>query len=77
MKPLGAHLEVELFGKTPETGNARDRDYRSPKPETDSRPARGNIAVLYIERKRVEGKLQLPGAQQDYFPEASGHSLQG
>ena len=55
-----AHVKAERSPVTPGTEATRDRDYRSPNPETDSRPARGNLAVLYIERERVEDELRLP-----------------
>ena len=60
VKPVWAYLKVERSLKSPRTEATRDRDYRSSNPETDSRPARGNLAVLYIERTREEGELQLP-----------------
>ena len=65
VKPVWDHLKVERSLQSPRTEATRDRDYRSSNPETDSRSARGNIAVLYIERKRVEGELQLPEPTRD------------
>ena len=65
VKPVWAHLKVERSLQSPKTEATRDRDYRSSNPETDSRPARGNLAVLYIERKRVEGELRLPKPNRD------------
>ena len=65
MKPFRAHSKVERSLQSPRTEATRDRGYRSSNPETDSRLARGNLAVLYIEHKRVEGELQLPEPNRD------------
>ena len=56
-----AHLKRLNGLSKPRTEEAETRDYRSPNSEADPQPARTLISryLLYIERKRVEGKPRL------------------
>ena len=54
--PEGPLEKLNWDSANPKTEEAETRDSRSPRSEADPRPVGHCLAVLYIERKRVEGR---------------------